>query len=435
VITREKLAAILVFLIILSIGAAVFDYDPIWSQVSSFRNWNLGLDLAGGSLLTYNIDLSKVPAADQASVVSGLRDVIEKRVNLFGVSEPRVYTETAGGDTRLIIELAGVKEVADAIKEIGATPFLDFRTVVEESSTAATSTNLVNTSSTGGYQFIPTALNGRYVVGAQVTFDQYTRQPQVAIEFNGEGAQLFGSITSANVGKPLAIFLDNQLIEMPTVQEVITGGKAVISGNFTLASAQTLAERFNAGALPAPITLVNQQTVSADFGTNALDRAVFAGLIGTLAVMLFMIIYYRKFGIFAAAALLMYVALTLAVFKIVPVTMSLSGIAGFILSIGMAVDANVLVFERTKEEIKRGLSHYAAVEEGFKRAWTSIRDSNVSTMITAAVLYYGTSSFVQGFALTLFIGVVMSMFSAITITRTMMRVFYGRSEDKKESLS
>ncbi|MGC9611102.1 MAG: SecD/SecF family protein translocase subunit, partial [Minisyncoccia bacterium] len=156
---------------------------------------------------------------------------------------------------------------------------------------------------------------------------------------------------------------------------------------------------------------------------------VLAGLIGTLAVMIFMVIYYRKLGIFAAAALLMYVILTLGVFKIVPVTMTLSGIAGFILSIGMAVDANILVFERTKEELKKGLSHYSAIEEGFRRAWTSIRDSNISTMITAAVLYYFTSSFVRGFALTLFIGVVMSMFSAITITRTMLRIFIG--QDKK----
>ncbi len=429
-IARQRLAAILVFLVLLAIGAAIFDYDPVWTQISSFRKWTLGLDLAGGSLLTYDIDLSKVPAADQTSVVSGLRDVIEKRVNLFGVSEPRVYTEQSAGETRLVVELAGVKDVADAIKEIGATPFLDFREVVMSTSTPAATSTLLASSTDAGYSFILTPLNGRYVIGAQVTLDQYTRQPQVAIEFNNDGAKLFGEITTRNVGKPLAIFLDGQLIEMPTVQEAITGGKAVITGNFTLATAQTLAERFNAGALPAPITLVNQQTVSSDFGANALDRAVFAGLLGTLAVMLFMIIYYRKFGLFAAAALLMYIALTLAVFKIVPVTMSLSGIAGFILSIGMAVDANVLVFERTKEEIRKGLSHYSAVEEGFKRAWTSIRDSNVSTMITAAVLYYGTSSFVQGFALTLFLGVVMSMFSAITITRTMMRVFYGRSEDK-----
>ncbi len=430
-IQRQRLAAILVFLVLLAIGAAIFDYDPLWTQISSFRPWTLGLDLAGGSLLTYNIDLSKVPATDQSSVVSGLRDVIEKRVNLFGVSEPKVYTEQSAGETRLVVELAGVKDVNQAINEIGATPFLDFREVIESSSTPASTSTLVASSTDGGYSFLATPLNGRYVVGAQVTLDQYTRQPQVAIEFSSEGAKLFGDITARNVGKPLAIFLDGQLIEMPTVQEAITGGNAVITGQFTLAEAQTLAERFNAGALPAPITLVNQQTISSDFGSNALDRAVFAGLLGTLGVMLFMIIYYRKFGVFAAAALLMYIAITLAVFKIVPVTMSLSGIAGFILSIGMAVDANVLVFERTKEEIKRGLSHYSAVEEGFKRAWTSIRDSNVSTMITAAVLYYGTSSFVQGFALTLFIGVLVSMFSAITITRTMMRVFYGRSDEKQ----
>jgi preprotein translocase subunit SecD len=217
--------------------------------------------------------------------------------------------------------------------------------------------------------------------------------------------------------------LDNELIEAPVVREKITGGKAQISGQFTLNQAKKLVERFNAGALPAPIVLVSQQTIGADFGQGAVNRAIFAGLLGTLAIIMFMILYYRRQGIFAAAALLMYIAFTLAIFKIVPVTMTLAGVAGFILSIGMAVDANILVFERTKEEIKKGLGNVAAIEEGFRRAWTSIRDSNISTMITSAVLYYFTSSFVRGFALTLFLGVVMSMFSAITLTRTMMRIF------------
>ncbi|MBI5733178.1 protein translocase subunit SecD [Candidatus Jorgensenbacteria bacterium] len=418
---RKRLAIIFVILVALSLGAAFFDYDPLWTTFSHSRKWSLGLDLAGGSYLIYDIDTNQVNAADRDSVVRGLRDVIEKRVNLFGVSEPRVYTEAVGDRYRLIVELAGVKEMSEAIKEIGATPFLDFREVFqsEEKDPEDSSGNATTTA----IKFVPTALKGRYVKGAQLGFDSVARTPQVLIEFDSEGAKIFEELTARNVGKPLAIFLDNELIEMPTVSEKIAGGKAQITGRYTVAEAKMLVERFNAGALPAPITLVNQQTINADFGKDALDKAVFAGMIGTAVIIIFMLFYYRELGIFASVALLMYIALTLAIFKVIPITMTLAGIAGFILSIGMAVDANILVFERTKEEFIKGLSRAAAIEEGFRRAWTSIRDSNISTMITAAVLYYFTSSFVQGFALTLFIGVVVSMFSAITITRTMLRIF------------
>ena len=412
---KKHASLLLIGIFLLSVLSGIFVYQPLWSQISSFRPWNLGLDLAGGSYLVYTVDLSQVQAADQDSVVTGLRDVIEKRVNLFGVSEPRVYTEKTGGEDRLVVELAGIKDVNQAINEIGATPFLDFREVIQE----GTSTP----------QFYQTNLTGRYVKSAALSFDNIAGKPEVSIEFTDEGGKIFADLTGQNIGKPLAIFLDNQLIEMPTVQEKIPNGKAQITGKFTVDEAKQLVERFNAGALPAPITLVNQQTISADFGQNSLDKAIFGGLLGTLLIMLFMILFYRKLGIFAAVALLMYTALTLGIFKIFPVTMTLAGIAGFILSVGMAVDANILVFERTKEELKRGLSHTAAIEEGFRRAWTSIRDSNVSTMITAAVLYYFTSSFVRGFALTLFIGVVVSMFSAITITRSLLRVFW-KDKDK-----
>ncbi len=407
--SKERTSLTLALVIILFLASAVFVYDPLWTKLSGFRTWKLGLDLAGGSYLTYEIDLSKVASSDKDFVVKGLRDVIERRVNLFGVSEPKVYEEVAGDKTRLVVELAGIRDVDRAIAEIGATPFLDFREVVVE-----------GTSTT---RFIPTSLSGRYVEGAQLVFDQTTGAPQVSLQFDGEGAKLFAEITERNVGRPLAIFLDNELVEMPTVQEAITGGQAQITGDFTLEEARTMVERFNAGALPAPIFLVNQQTIDPDFGRGSLDRAILAGIAGTLVVMLFMLVFYRSLGFIASVALLIYIPLTLAVFKIVPVTMTLAGIAGFILSVGMAVDANILVFERMKEEIKKGLSRRSAVEEGFRRAWTSIRDSNVSTIITSLVLYSFTSSFVRGFALTLLIGVVVSMFSAITITRTILRIF------------
>ena len=220
----------------------------------------------------------------------------------------------------------------------------------------------------------------------------------------------------------MAIFLDNNLIEMPVVQEKISGGRAQITGKFTRDEAKKMVERFNAGALPAAIKIISQQTIGASLGQESLKKAIYSGALGTLAIILFMLGYYRKFGIFASLALIIYTVLVAAIFKL-GITMTLAGIAGFVLSIGMAIDANILIFERTKEEIKKGLTKISAIEEGFKRAWPSIRDSNISTIITSIILYYFTSSFIKGFALALLIGVLISMFSAITVTRTMLRVF------------
>jgi preprotein translocase subunit SecD len=399
-------------IILIAIAAGIFVYPKYFGAKE--RPWQLGLDLVGGAHLVYQVDLSKVPSANQSSVVAGLRDVIEKRVDLYGASEPQVYTAQSGGNTQLIVELAGVKNLGDAIQEIGTTPLLDFRDV-QQNGTSTT--------------FIPTNLTGQYITGAQLTFDQTTGAPQVSITFNADGTQIFKEMTTADVGKPLAIFLDGQLIEAPTVTEAIPDGQAVISGgNMTVDAAKQLVGRFNAGALPAPITLVNQQTISSSLGSDSLKKVIIAGIIGTILVILFMLSYYGLLGIFAACALIIYIALTLGIFKVIPITMSLAGIAGFILTIGMAVDANILIFERIKEEHKKGLPYSSAVEEGFRRAWPSIRDSNTSTIITAIILYYFTSSFVQGFALTLLIGTLVSLFSAITTTRLFLRVFL---KDKK----
>ncbi len=422
---RKNLALILTGIILISLFAALFTYQPLWGKVSSSRPWSFGLDIAGGSLLTYEIDMKDVEPGDQDSVARGLRDVIERRVNFFGVSEPRVYLENADNTKRLIVELAGVKDVKLAIDEIGTTPLLDFREVEERAGTS-TSTDLL-----GNYNFIKTDLTGRYIKNARVDFDSVTGKPQVSIEFTEEGGNIFETLTGKNIGKPLAIFLDDEPIEMPIVQGKISGGKAQITGNYSLETARALVERFNAGALPAPITLINQETISAELGSDSLSNAFRGGILGTILVIIFMLVFYKKYGLYASGALLMYIALTLAIFKVIPITLTLSGIAGFILSIGMAVDANILVFERTKEELAKGLSHVAAIEEGFKRAWSSIRDSNVSTIITSIVLYYATSSFVRGFALALLIGVLMSMFSAITITRTMLRLSLQKKLEKQ----
>lgn len=408
---RRHPGLFLSIIVIVAIAAGFFVWPKGIGQ--KVLPWKEGLDLVGGSHLVYQIDLSNVSSTDQSSVIAGLRDVIEKRINLFGVSEPNIYTTQSGNQAELIVELAGVKDLSQAIGEIGQTPFLQF----EDVQTNGTTT-----------QYIPTNLTGQYVTGATLSFNPTTNAPEVDINFNSEGAQIFDEMTKADVGKQIAIFLDGQLLEAPVVQQEITGGKATISGNFTVATAQQFVQQFNAGALPAPISLISQQTVSPTLGSNSLKGVLVAGLIGTLLVMLFMILYYRLFGLFAAAALAIYVALTLGIFKILGITMTLAGLAGFILTIGMAVDANVLIFERIKEELKRGLPRVSAVEEGFRRAWPSIRDSNASTIITAIILYYFTSSFVRGFALTLLIGVIVSLFSAITTTRLFLRLFV---KDKK----
>ncbi len=270
-------------------------------------------------------------------------------MNLFGVGEPQVYAAQSNGQAQLIVDLAGVKNVSDAINEIGQTPQLGFADVLTNGTTT---------------QYVPTNLTGEYITGAQLTFDQTTGAPQVSVTFNTEGAQIFARMTTADVGKPIAIFLDGTMIEAPTVQEPITNGQALISGNFTVDSARTLVERFNAGALPAPITLVNQQTISPTLGSDSLLKVILAAIIGTLLVMIFMIFYYRLLGVFAACSLIIYIALTLGVFKIIPITLSLAGIAGFVLTIGMAVDANILIFERIKEERARGRQNPRRLRKG-----------------------------------------------------------------------
>src|SRR3990167_1156038 len=281
---------VLFLIVLVAIIAAFFVYPKNFG--ANVMPWRLGLDLIGGSHLVYNVDLSKVSGSDQDSVLNGLRDVIERRVNLFGVSEPQVFVAKSGNDSNLVVELAGIKDTAQAIQQIGETPLLDFREV-EQNSTIT--------------EFIQTNLTGRYITSAQLTFNPNTQAQQVSISFNDEGGKIFEMMTEKNVGKPLAIFLDGSLVEMPTVQEKISGGQAVITGRFTLNDAKTLVERFNAGALPAPITLISQQTISPTLGFDSLKKTIVAGIIGTLLVIAFMLAYYRLFGVFATVALLIYV--------------------------------------------------------------------------------------------------------------------------------
>ncbi len=396
--------------------------------------FKLGLDLQGGTHLVYEADLSNIKESDYSSAMQGLRDIIERRVNLFGVSEPVVQTENVAGHHRLIVELAGVKDPAEAIKMIGMTPFLEFKEKIsdEEYKKILDKQKELQGKSQEEIKKIPdyqlayqdpfksTPLTGKYLQRAEMVFDQNTNAPQISLQFNDEGAKLFEEITGRNIGKPLAIYIDGVLISAPTVQNKISGGKAQITGKFTINEARELARNLNAGALPVPIKLVSQQSVGPTLGAASLKQSLFAGIIGLLAVVVFMILFYRLPGLLASIALLAYVILSLALFKLGGVTLTLAGIGGFILSIGMAVDANILIFARMREELKDGKGVKAAIEEGFRRAWPSIRDSNINSLIVCAILFSFATSFIKGFALTLGLGIVVSLFSAIFITRILL---------------
>lgn len=384
--------------------------------------YRMGLDIQGGTHLVYKADMSAVQKSDQAQSLSALRDVIERRVNLFGVAEPSVYPEQAGGEEHLVVELAGVHDIHQAIDLIGQTPFLEFREL--SPSPAQSSTTPVDLKNA---DFVSTLLTGRHIQKADLNFDKTTGDPIISLQLTGEGTTIFSELTKRNINKPLAIFLDGSIISAPTVREQITGGQAQISGRFTLDEAKSLVGRLNAGALPVPITLLAQQNVGASLGQESLAKSLKAGLIGFIFVGVFMLLWYRLPGALAILALLLYVSIILALFKLIPVTLTIAGITGFILSIGIAVDANVLIFERMKEEINAGKSVEEGVQEGFTRAWSSIRDSNISGLITAAILYWLGSSVVKGFALTLGIGILISLLSAVWVTRTiLLAILVGR---------
>lgn len=347
--------------------------------------------------------------------MDSLRDTIERRVNLFGVGEPIVYTEQASslvgnGEQRLVVELPGVTDTQEAVSMLGETPVLEFRVQPEEATSTA--------------DFISTGLTGRYLSRAQLEFGTQqgglANEPVVSLIFNSEGADLFEAITRENTGRALGIFLDGVPISVPVINEPISGGRAIVSGGFTPDIARELVRNLNFGALPVPISILSTETVGSTLGADAVARGLEAAFWGIVAVMIFMVVWYRLPGVIAAVALLVYVVLSLALFQAIPVTLTAAGIAAFIISIGMAVDANVLIFERTKEEIAKGKSTHEAIHDGFARAWLSIRDSNISSMITAIILFWFGTSIVKGFALVFGLGVLISMLSAITVSRSLL---------------
>jgi len=540
---KRKLLTKFILILVLALTVGLISYPQTVAKIPRFYavlnklKINLGLDLQGGIHLEYKADTSQLSGVQVDPAMQSLQDVIERRVNAFGVAEPTIYTTKSGNERRLVVELAGVKDVNQAKALIQETPFLEFKTegpppqqipqdvldqlnaqakqkaedLLKQALAGADFTQLAKDSSEDpgskdnggdlgfvkqgtfvpefdkvlfdpsfkdgtvwpqlvesqfgwhiikkieergsgadleihsahiliakhtqpadqGPNYVSTGLNGKNLQSATVEFaNQGVSEPQIALKFDADGTKLFDQITKDNVGKPLAIFLDGQLVEAPTVQTEISNGQAVITGSFTIDQANQVAKNLNAGALPVPISLISQESVDASLGSVSLQKSLMAGIIGLLLVIVFMIAYYRFLGVVASLALLIYTGMMISIIKLsgltaFQITLTLPGIAGFILSIGMAVDANILIFERTKEEIRRGRNIFGALDEGFKRAWTSIRDGNVSSMITSVILIEVGTGFVKGFAYTLMIGVVLSMFTAVVISRNLLKFLVG----------
>ncbi len=455
---KKRIIALILLLAGVGLGFGVYASEKPGTKFMANFPFRFGLDIEGGTQLTYQADTKAVAAKDVPETMAALRDVIERRINALGVSEPNVQTESthsADGEAvqRLIIEFPGLTDVRAATEQIGQTPLLQFKTerpdgpdkdaikkdrdavkavyekqgVTDEEKKAAL---LAHPRALEDPDFVETKLTGAQLKKAEVVINSQTNEPTISLAFNDEGKQLFGEITKANVEKRVAIYLDGQAISTPVVREAITDGNAVISGNFTLQEARDLKGRLNSGAIPVPITLVSTQTIGATLGQNALKAGVHAGLIGILLVAFFLIVWYRVPGIVASLAMGIYVVLMLIVFKLIPVTLTAAGIAGFLLSVGMAVDANILIFERMKEEMKKGKELGDAMHDGFTRAWTSIRDSNISSLISASILFWFGTSVVKGFALTLGLGVLVSLFTAITISRSFLYALGASGKSK-----
>ena len=467
--------------------AAAIGYFVYASQQPGARfPFHLGLDLSGGTHLVYQADISKLSATDVPDSMAALRDDVERRVNLFGVSEALVQTEQGAALSskesayKLIVELPGVTNVDQAVAAIGATPSLDFRiasstelAAFEKSSAATGTTTPLGANPDYLALFTPTGLTGALVGKATLQFNSTTNAPMVGLTFTSDGRALFASMTKAHIGDFIGIFLDGVLIEAPVVREEIPNGQAQISGGFTLVQAQTLVRNINFGALPIPITLISSETIGPTLGQEAVSGGIKAAVIAFIIIAAFLILWYRLPGLIASLALVIYVVISLAIFKIgvsptviimciilmilamryhwgfglaavilyglmafvpsalSPVTLTSAGIAGFILSIGMAVDANILIFERMKEELVRGRGISDAMHEGFARAWPSIRDSNMSSFITGFILFYfGSTSTVTGFALVFVVGVMVSMMTAITVSRMFLYAVAPRKQGR-----
>jgi preprotein translocase subunit SecD len=389
----------------------------------------LGLDLKGGSHLVFDAKMDKIKTEDREDALASARDVIEKRINFFGVSEPSIQTSKSNGQYRIIIDLPGIKNVNEAVNLIGKTAQLQFKEVQEEKVGTESAITLKDT-----------PLNGTHVKKASVQFDTQSGKPSVNLEFDTTGAKLFEDITGRNIGKPVLILLDNQILTQPVVQQQITGGQAAITGSFTVDQAKELSVSINSGALPVPISLVEERSIGATLGNQEVHKSMVAGLIGLSAVIFFMIAYYGRLGILASVALIIYGLINMAIFRAIPITLTLPGIAGFILSIGMAVDSNILIFERIKEEQRKGKDFNSSIRLGFGHAIDAIKDANITTLLVAFILFnplnwsfFPQFGLVKGFALTLAIGVATSLFTGVVITKRLIQIFY--KEKKHDTVS
>ncbi len=538
---------------LISYPQVIKSYPPAFNLLDKLKV-NLGLDLQGGIRLEYKVDTTTVAEDKQDDALQAAQDVIERRVNAYGVGEPLVQSAFSGGEHRIIVEIPGAKDTEEVKKMIGETPFLEFKEEKSEEEMAEEikkmediltplneknkkeAEDILNQIKNGGdfaelakkhsqdpgsrdkggdldfvkkgtfvsefddvlfnknltdgetyselvetqfgwhiikkiaergegeeeekemhsahillskrtatlppeARYKSTGLSGAHLETADVVFQsQGLAEPQVSLKFDSEGSKLFADITKRNIGKTVAIYLDNEIVSAPTVQSEISNGEAVITGNFKIDEAKKLKARLNEGALPVPIILVGQKSVEASLGKISLQKSLKAGAVGLLLVAIFMIGYYRFFGVIATFALLIYGGMMVSIVKLSgsisdwPITLTLSGIAGFILSIGMAVDANILIFERIKEELREGRSLENAINEGFRRAWPSIRDGNYSTIITSLVLIWLGSGFIKGFAIILLIGVLLSMFTAIVLVKIILQFIVGKWLEKRTGL-
>lgn len=401
------------WLIILLILVSIIVNIPNLYPALKFRK---GLDLEGGTSITFKADMTNVLSNQRDQALESAKEVIERRVNIFGVSEPIIQTAKSDKDYRIIVELPGITNLSEAVGLVGATAKLEFREVA----TTSASFSYLETKETG--------LTGSDLKDAQPSFDSTTGTPVVLFRVVDKSQDKFFKATQSLIGKRMAIVLDKNFISAPVVQDAIRDS-GQITGQFTSEQTKELSTLLNAGALPVPLMTLQTEVIGPTLGIVSLQKSLFAGALGIIIIVAFMSILYGRLGILASLALGVYTLLVLAIFKVSSLTpygltLTLSGIAGFILSIGMAVDANILIFERMKEEERSGKSKELAIELGFSRAWTAIRDTNVSTLITCLILYQFGTGAVRGFALVLALGVLVSMFSAIIVTRTFVRLAY-----------
>lgn len=397
------------------------DLNIMGVQISRKFDLKLGLDLVGGSRLVFEADTANLSDEERDAALASLKEVMERRVNLFGVSEPNVQISRFQGKDRIVIELPGVTDTSQAVALVGKTAELNFAELAGDSEEG----------------FVPTDLTGADLKRAEVSFDQVSGKPVVVLEFTSVGGEKFAKITERNIGKQVPILLDGQLVSMPVVQDKIIGGTAQISGDFTLDEAKAMVIQLNAGALPVPVSLVSERTVGASLGRESVERSVKAGLVGVSMVLLFMALFYGRLGLVADLGLIIFGVITMALYKLIPVVLTLPGVAGFLLSVGMAVDSNILIFERFREERKKGINVKWALETSFDRAWDSIKDANIATLLTAFVLanpldwpFLHNSGPVRGFAITLALGIGVSLFTGIFVSRTLLRVIIGGRGEK-----